>query len=496
MDAGEGDAGHRRLPAGADRISALPDELIQGILAWLPSTGAAARTSALSRRWRRVWTNVPALTFHVEQQRPLGPNSSTPAAVDAALQAYSATAATLSRLDIDVHDASSSASRAAPWLTFASMRLAGELRLSLSGGAAACRQQQAMGVQMFVVHPIQIISNRPPPPHLDLPICERATRIDLARINCELRLPSAGAFAALRVLRIHEAKLVQGDVGRLVSTQCPRLVQLEMCDVSLSVASLAITSKSLERLVLRRVKLGMNGPINVAAPRMYCLTLDGCGDRSAAVTIATTMLADLTWNHAYEPNRHKLDGADRQIYRLVATYGSNVGLFKRFDLVDELCLHLSIPLKTQEYKKFLQDMDELPKTNILEVKGLSTKRHLETTMSHLLGKHTRLTKIKVDLFVKTPKECSPDCNCVTSESWTTDDVDMDSLEEVEISSFTGHLDDIELLKLLFRCKIKIRRLVIHTMPGISLSQEMQKYIWGLVRPHCINLEFETTQFSR
>jgi hypothetical protein len=55
--------------------------------------------------------------------------------------------------------------------------------------------------------------------------------------------------------------------------------------------------------------------------------------------------------------------------------------------------------KAEEYKKFLQNMDELPKTSrVLEVKGVSTKRHLEPTMMHLLRKHSRLTNIKVDLL--------------------------------------------------------------------------------------------------
>ncbi|CAN6175755.1 unnamed protein product [Urochloa humidicola] len=144
-------------------------------------------------------------------------------------------------------------------------------------------------------------------------------------------------------------------------------------------------------------------------------------------------------------------------------------------------------------------MDELPKTKVLEVKGLSTKRHLEPTLLHLLRKHRKLTKIKFEIFPANLQEIEclyAGCGCVPLESWTTDDIVLDSLEEVEISSFTGAQEDINLLKLLFRCKIKIRRLAIHTPSGISLSQDMQKQIWGLVRPHCIVLEFETTQFCR
>ncbi|RLN32979.1 hypothetical protein C2845_PM03G09540 [Panicum miliaceum] len=334
---------------------------------------------------------------------------------------------------------------------------------------------------------------------LELPACERATRIDLAGINFALRLPPAGAFAALRVLRISVTDLVRGDVGHLVSTQCPRLRDLELCDVTLEAANLSISSASLERLVLRRVSIKNVGRIDVAAPRMYYLALDNCGSRSVAVTIATAMLAELIWNHAYDPRLHKLE-ADRQIYRLVATCGSNAALFRLFDAVDELCLRLSMLSKPEECKKFLRDMDKVPKTKVLEVKGLSTRQHFEPIMLHLLRKHSRLTKIKIELFPANSNDINyclrQGCTCIPPVSWTTDDVVLDSLEEVEISSFTGALESVELLKLLFRCDIKIRRLAIHTASGISLSQEMQKRIWGLARPHCISLEFETTQFSR
>ncbi|OEL20420.1 hypothetical protein BAE44_0018561 [Dichanthelium oligosanthes] len=382
----------RETPPGADRISDLPDELIQAILACLPSTAAAARTSVLSRRWRRVWNCVPALSFCVEQQRPLGAHSSTADAVDAALDAFSASA-TLDRLSIDVVAGPSPASRVAPWLRFASLRLAGELRLSLAGGAR--KQIIAMMGPFFMAQMIPIGKGTK---QLELSACERTTRIDLERINFTLCLPTSGAFAALRILRINVAKQVLGDIGHLVSTQCPRLRELEMCDVTTVAANLSITSVSLENLVLRRVNFGKKGQIDVAAPRLYYLALDSCGDRSAAATITTAMLAELIWNHAYDPSRHSLVGADRQIYRLVTTYGSNAALLGRFDAVDELCLPLSMPSKAKGYKKFLQDMDKIPKTKVLEVKGLSTKRHLEPTMLHLLRKHSRLTKIKIDLF--------------------------------------------------------------------------------------------------
>ncbi|XP_065876734.1 F-box/FBD/LRR-repeat protein At4g00160-like [Euphorbia lathyris] len=46
-----------------DRISDLPDELIQFILSFLPPTKQVIQTGILSRRWQNQWTHVPLLIF-------------------------------------------------------------------------------------------------------------------------------------------------------------------------------------------------------------------------------------------------------------------------------------------------------------------------------------------------------------------------------------------------------------------------------------------------
>ncbi|CAO2142133.1 unnamed protein product [Urochloa humidicola] len=52
------------MDVGEDRISGIPDELLISILLRLRSTRAAARTGALSRRWRHVWKpRAEALPF-------------------------------------------------------------------------------------------------------------------------------------------------------------------------------------------------------------------------------------------------------------------------------------------------------------------------------------------------------------------------------------------------------------------------------------------------
>ncbi|CAN1158734.1 Putative F-box/LRR-repeat protein At3g18150 [Linum perenne] len=48
---------------GRDHISDLPDEIIHKVLRRISSPAKAARTTALSRRWRSVWSSYPAVQY-------------------------------------------------------------------------------------------------------------------------------------------------------------------------------------------------------------------------------------------------------------------------------------------------------------------------------------------------------------------------------------------------------------------------------------------------
>ncbi|KAJ4765611.1 F-box/RNI-like superfamily protein [Rhynchospora pubera] len=53
----------RRQHAQIDRISKLPDEILDKILSWLP-TKEAAQTSIISKRWRNLWASLSCLNIN------------------------------------------------------------------------------------------------------------------------------------------------------------------------------------------------------------------------------------------------------------------------------------------------------------------------------------------------------------------------------------------------------------------------------------------------
>nr|CAB3465723.1 unnamed protein product [Digitaria exilis] len=298
-------------------ISALPDELLHCILLRLPSVAAAARTSLLSRRWRHVWTHMPELILSCS--RPDGGPAPVASvfldSVDAVLNAYSAPTLRHFEIHMDLFCRGHlPAHRIARWLQFASRRLAGRLDFYLP------------------MHEDEEDTDR----ELILPVLERATEIKLLlRPNIVLRLPPGGSFTALTDLRIMLSTMNGSELGRLVSSQCPRLRKLHVL-VKLAVDfDVSIRSKSLVSFFY----YAGPGKLEVFTPFLEKISV--C--QATEAYIVAPNLKKVNWHdNAYDPSCHRFAVLSRHLQRLWINETS-LRLMKPFDTVNELWLVLSIP---------------------------------------------------------------------------------------------------------------------------------------------------------
>ncbi|XP_072146401.1 F-box/LRR-repeat protein 25 [Setaria viridis] len=236
----------RRCSGSEDRISGLPDELLHAILVRLYSTRAAARSSVLSRRWRHVWAHLPELFLGGSRDAP-PPLASLPDAVDAALAAYSATAALLERLHITLRRGDGGhpvqASRAASWLRFASRHVVGELRLFVPAPGVDGEEEEV----------------------LELPACPRAKSVRLTiHDSWRLRPQPAGLFAALTSLRIDYGRMEASELTDLVCKRCPQLRDLNLSVDLVDVSDVSVLSDSLQSLLFFVLNIRR---LEVVAPR-------------------------------------------------------------------------------------------------------------------------------------------------------------------------------------------------------------------------------------
>ncbi|GJN32663.1 hypothetical protein PR202_gb21183 [Eleusine coracana subsp. coracana] len=306
-----------RVAGGQDRISGLSDELLETILNRLHSAADAARTSVLSRRWRSVWTRIPDLIFLNDV--------ASPDAVDAAMAAHSAPA--IDRLAVALADMSRpvSAARAAAWLRFAAPRTPREVHLVLPPKQPPAREEDVVFED------------------LEVPLFPTTEFLNVNLVyDFRLRLPVAEAsvFENLRVLCISRCAASGADLSRVVSTQCPSLLSLDLSLLDAD-GDLSFRSDTLERLSLGVV--GDNLRLEVTAPSLEWLQVHGCNPAEARIT--APKLTEVEWDDVYDPALHIFHGTGRRLHRLAVTqwvWYQVPPLLQRFDVVDELSLHLLV----------------------------------------------------------------------------------------------------------------------------------------------------------
>ncbi|CAL4992280.1 unnamed protein product [Urochloa decumbens] len=420
----------RRCRSDEDRISGLPDELLHGILLRLGSARAAARTTALSRRWRRVWAGLPELVLDSCPDAPPPPPASFLDTVDAALAAYHSSSSsappggpTLARLCIALPpavDLRVPADRAAPWLRFAADRAASDLCL-------LCLQ-------------------------------------DAWRLR-----PPAAVFASLTGLMIVFGRVNAGELETLVSTQCPCLRDLTLRLTLIEAADVSIRSDSLRSLWLC---IWNSWRLVVVAPGLEKLSLH----YALQVRVSASKLEELAWHGrgtAYDPQHHEFDEDVGRRLRLLEmdSYSTVSSFAQQFDEAEELKLAISILwvrmlLKEEGYESFLNGTSKLPKCKTLSLNLEWSNHSLAQAMFHLFRRCESVKKVSLALnfFDKDSMKhpCPPSCPCRLAETRSIDDINLSSLEVVEISLFTGSHEQLEFLEQLSRCSAtSLKKLVVN-----------------------------------
>ncbi|CAN6180968.1 unnamed protein product [Urochloa humidicola] len=443
---------------GEDLLSALPDDVLVLILLRLGSTAEAARTSALSRRWRRVWVLLPDLLFHLApdghriREVLLAPDAPPP----------------LRFISVVTEDSAPDSLGA--WLPEAARRLSGYLiyynNMVPRVDEEAEEEDQAGGTGA-----------------VQLPCFENAAGIFLNLGFHGLALPFSGTFARLVKLRLHRVRFHGScELGHVVSSQrCPCLQKL-CVSYSRGVDKLTIHSESLLQLDLWFVE-GLR-QLTVAAPALEELKLFGCfAENQPIADISTPQLVVLEWRDSYDPSSVQL-GDLGQLQRLRTDFflvycehgsGVNHGILKllqQFRFIHILNITLAYLQDIDDLPYSMEDVTVLPHTTFLIMEIMNNGHGFGTSSFHMLRLCTDIRRLSLVLHTSTHLEssCQSGCNCEQPTNWKTEELSLNLLEEVEITDLKGADHEVVFMERLFCWATVLKKMKITFDNSVSKSQ--------------------------
>ncbi|PUZ68781.1 hypothetical protein GQ55_2G056200 [Panicum hallii var. hallii] len=364
-----------------DLISALPDDVLLSVLLRLPSAAAAARTSVLSRRWRRLWARLPELWF---------PHPADPLALARSRAALAAGPPALRLLRVVAYDADPG--DAAEVLRLAAARLT--RAVFIRNVVPECRKKA-------------VVARAGARAAVGLPCFDRTEQLILCLGYLRLVMPLSGAFAKLTVLHLANVRF-QGacDLGDVLSTaRCASLRKLVLHDAQ-GLSNLAICSESLLSVDLCNLE-GLQ-QLTVVAPMLRELFIVNCFFmRQPVADISAPVLENLRWSDVYDPRSVQL-GELAQLRILVTCCFAGYGLFEYMKNCGTVLLlqhfqkiaflgMLIYPINMVNYQYLMEATALLPDIENLNLCLVRCEHVIGTCVFHMLKISTSIRRLDLDI---------------------------------------------------------------------------------------------------
>uniref|UniRef100_A0A0E0E984 F-box domain-containing protein n=1 Tax=Oryza meridionalis TaxID=40149 RepID=A0A0E0E984_9ORYZ len=454
---------------GYDLLTALPDDVLRLILAHLPSTVEAARTSVLSRRWRSLWTNLPQLRFA---------DVTDLAHVAAVLRHHSAPV-----LLLRIESSDPAPEKIAAVLDLVAPRLQGKLLFDIiTPGDQNSVAAAAAGIRSAI----------------QIPCFEKATEITIGVLRgIGIRLPPpSGVFVRLTALSLSHCRLdyqSQRDLGGAVSSEgCPSLRELRIRDADV-VPNLAIRSESLRLVQLSRLE-GIR-QLTISAPALTELDLYACLLwRTQFAHISAPALETLHWVDFFssssvrfdeKPNVHRLS-----VYGMV--YGrrntpDSLQLVQHFTETRDVHLSLVYPsIIDMSCELLVQAVKKLPAVEILSLRLLTIGHTFGPYVYRYKGAEAEVRRSHcgiVYLFNDGEVPCSSGCVCYKPQAWKRKNISLNFLQKVEINNLSGAECQIYFVKRLLRWTMpELKTITLSFDPSVTVSEEVSRKLLSFSTP--------------
>ncbi|CAL4919787.1 unnamed protein product [Urochloa decumbens] len=508
----------------ADLISGLNDDVLVRILQLVGDARQVVRTGTLSRRWRGLWTRVPALHFDA------GPVILSPrgarrfiAFVDnaLALRSRSDDSGIIEHLGISLRVCRG---RGKPRLTPSSVGSAvGWIRYAGRHGVASF----SLSVRVRVL--VKEMLDKDQEEEYD---CEAAvvdlgdlpssTKLETMRLflgGARVRFPSSAAFASLTDLALECFEIADhsgdGDLlGRLLSsTGCPRLQKLRLWAVRFDRArtkELVIESSTL-------VEVSMYGmdhmeSLELRTPSLLALEILSCRELEA-VTVSASGLKELTFSrngfragtvrgdlscvwhlgvnlssHAHVSPYNDYDGGrinDGGICLLKQCRSSATCLLVDLDIV---------PTRSDYYVDVIKDkIPQLPNATSLAVKihamcerhsigdgvaGLLTRFKNLRYLSLQLDEYPGMTR-RDDIYTKDAGDLAFICS--HEDHWASNELSLAKLCTAEFRGLTGTGCELRFLRFVLSSATDLEKVTIGFSINYKLGGRIDGFLHGLLR---------------